>query len=364
MKEAYLHYIWITQSFNGIDLKTTSNETINIIQLGTHNKNADGPDFLFAKIQIDNIILVGHIEIHTNCKEWFHHKHHLDNNYDNVILHVVYEDDCKGKLPQIPTLELKNRLQYTSYQQWQNMTKSKDIYPCASYKTQIPEFIQLNTLYTAFIQRLDRKINSIKQNYGDLPLNDILKVLVSRVMGSVINADAFAQWTEKYWLSHPTQNQNAPNIQIKKKGVRPGSNPNRRMIQLRWIFENWELMKMEIEHISDYKVFRKQWMSRLNQNAPIPFTNFVIDNLFINALLIAIFYRADQLDDDEAKQRIVQLYDQIPAERNTTVDQWQQQLYPITSALQSQGILEWTSHACKNKQCLTCPIGHKCLQLF
>ena len=77
-----------------------------------HNTNA-GPDFLNAKIKIDNLIWAGNVENHINSSDWKKHNHQNDKANNNVILHLVYNDDNtfkteKGENPQ--TLEIKNRL--------------------------------------------------------------------------------------------------------------------------------------------------------------------------------------------------------------------------------------------------------------
>ena len=51
------------------------------------------------------------VEIHIKSSDWYVHNHENDKNYDNVILHVVWEHDTdvfrKDKTT-IPTLELKS----------------------------------------------------------------------------------------------------------------------------------------------------------------------------------------------------------------------------------------------------------------
>ena len=65
------------------------------------------------KVRIDGTIWAGNIEMHVFSSDWRKHKHQHDSAYDNVILHVVYEDDKpvldNGNIP-IPTLELKGKI--------------------------------------------------------------------------------------------------------------------------------------------------------------------------------------------------------------------------------------------------------------
>lgn len=72
----------------GAPLVTRDGTPITIESRGTFNHGA-GPDFLNARITIYNHTYCGDIEIHTDEKDWFLHKHHLDPKYNNVILHVI-----------------------------------------------------------------------------------------------------------------------------------------------------------------------------------------------------------------------------------------------------------------------------------
>mgnify|MGYP000235535560 CR=1 FL=1 len=70
-----------------------------------------GPDFFNAKIEINKQIWAGNVEIHVKSSDWYKHQHEMDENYDSVILHVVWEHDIeifRGNNDKIATLELKN----------------------------------------------------------------------------------------------------------------------------------------------------------------------------------------------------------------------------------------------------------------
>ena len=50
MKEEFLHYIWKYKLYQDSELKSTSNENIEILNQGTHNYDS-GPDFLMPKLR-------------------------------------------------------------------------------------------------------------------------------------------------------------------------------------------------------------------------------------------------------------------------------------------------------------------------
>ena len=98
MKEKLLHYIWQYQLFNNQQLKTIEGESLMVINPGFLNTN-QGPDFLSGKIKIQNTFWVGSIEIHIKSSDWDLHKHSTDNNYNNVVLHVVWNHDKNIQVP-------------------------------------------------------------------------------------------------------------------------------------------------------------------------------------------------------------------------------------------------------------------------
>src|SRR5690349_19255089 len=105
MQEEFLHYVWKMKLFSMSLLETTEGESLMIFHPGDHSQHS-GPDFTNAKIKIGDTVWAGNVEIHVRSSEWIQHKHQDDRAYDNVILHVVYEND--KQIGNIPTLELKN----------------------------------------------------------------------------------------------------------------------------------------------------------------------------------------------------------------------------------------------------------------
>lgn len=95
-KEIDLYGIWNTIFYRSMPLKTLSGSRIKVLVPGEKNKFS-GPDFRNAIIEINGSPFRGDVEIHRRMKDWYWHGHHLDKNYDKVVLHVVVEndDDCE-----------------------------------------------------------------------------------------------------------------------------------------------------------------------------------------------------------------------------------------------------------------------------
>ena len=91
MNEDFLYYLW-KYHLPGKTLTGSRKETIYIQHPGQQNYDS-GPDFFNGNINIDGTLWAGNIEIHTMSSDWYRHGHQNDPHYDNIILHVVYEDD-------------------------------------------------------------------------------------------------------------------------------------------------------------------------------------------------------------------------------------------------------------------------------
>ncbi|HUT25190.1 MAG TPA: DUF2851 family protein [Sumerlaeia bacterium] len=79
--------IWFDSLFVHRDLRTDSGHSLEILQPGRWNEE-EGPDFRDAKIRIDGRILTGNVEIHLYSSGWRQHRHHLNPEYDSVVLHA------------------------------------------------------------------------------------------------------------------------------------------------------------------------------------------------------------------------------------------------------------------------------------
>ncbi len=85
----------------GTQLTTIKNQKVIIHSVGIWNGEA-GPDFLNAKLEIDGKICIGDVEVHQKTSDWHNHKHSENKDYDNVILHIVSDNNINTSPNNIP----------------------------------------------------------------------------------------------------------------------------------------------------------------------------------------------------------------------------------------------------------------------
>jgi uncharacterized protein DUF2851 len=177
-------------------LQTTNNKDLQILGSGEHNLNS-GPDFFNAKVKIGEQLWAGNVEIHVKASDWYMHHHEKDENYDNVILHVVWNKDTevyhKNNLP-IPTLELKGFVSKKVVNHYQTLfyKKSKWI-NCENFIAGTDKFILNNWLEVLYIERLKQKSEQIDKllKHATNDWEAVLFQLLAKNFGLKVNGEAF-----------------------------------------------------------------------------------------------------------------------------------------------------------------------------
>ena len=190
MTERLLQFIWQFQYFNKGELQTTAGEEIQIIFPGNFNTN-QGPDFNDAKIRIAKTTWAGNVELHLLSSDWKKHNHHEDKNYNNVILHVVWEDDFPDY--NMPVLNLKNRIARVLLQKYEELMNAKGFIPCEKSITSVKPIILQSWKERLLAERLIRKSNVAKAflDQNNHHWEETFWWMLARNFGIKINADAF-----------------------------------------------------------------------------------------------------------------------------------------------------------------------------
>ncbi len=87
MQEAKLYSYWEYYA-NSAEIIYWNDNSLKVLHAGTLNEH-NGPDFKFARFELNGIIYQGAVEFHVEINDWYKHKHHFDPAYQDVVLHVV-----------------------------------------------------------------------------------------------------------------------------------------------------------------------------------------------------------------------------------------------------------------------------------
>lgn len=415
MKEQFLHFVWQYHRFNHHQLQTIQGQPIQIIDYGQSNPS-DGPDFLFAKIKIGKVLWVGHVEIHVHSSDWEKHQHSKDENYKNVILHVVYHHDKEIKNFQPPTLELSGLIPKSIYERFLYLEQSPHILPCQHLITDIDPSVITMFMHRLAIERLELKVQKIEALLEKHQNNfeQVAFIWLSRYFGIGSNSDAFQElstripisWLskiqdepesitalmmgsagflkylpedEKYLLNLSNQFEHFQHkwkISVlepqwwKWKMGRPSTFPSLKLAQLSKLLEKKPSV---FQLILDEKHFVKEVCSiTLNpfwdehyilqstsvnreKGISLAFANRLLINVSVPLMLAYGRY----LGDYSWTEKALDILEKLPPEKNRITKVMQGSGLINENAMDSQALLHLKNEYCDLKKCLSCQIGNK-----
>jgi len=169
---------------------TKSGKSIQIISPGIINVN-EGPDFLDFAIMLNGKVIVGDAEFHVNALDWENHKHFQDKNYDNVILHLVLNDNSNLTHPDILILD-KNDLANSK------IDKKED--DKSSYE-EIQHFALLRLLRKSTIAQKNINLHGLKKGIL-LTLKDFLLGYMSKKRRPIYSEKGIIEFLNKFEYSN------------------------------------------------------------------------------------------------------------------------------------------------------------------
>jgi hypothetical protein len=415
MNEEFLHFIWAQELFNK-ELIADTGEKVEVISTGTLNKDA-GPDFLNARIKIDNTIWAGNVEIHTDSANWEKHKHNIDKGYDSVILHVVYSNNqptvnSNGRKISTVVLDFDSEL----YEKYQKIVAGKMPVPCHRDLKKVDDFI-INMWFNSLIaERLEEKTDYLKlileltkgnweetfyialaRTFGfktnALPFEMLAKSiplkLLSKYKSDLKPLEALlfgqagffeSQAEDKYTLLLQkeyeyirTAHRLKPleNHLWKFLRLRPANFPTIRIAQFAsLVHQSQHLFSKTIEANSFDELFKlyncsvsEYWenhysFGKLSKPEKKSIGKSSVFGIFINTVIPFIFLYGKQHGNNVMTEKAIGLLEQLPAEKNHIVESWIAEGIKVNNSLQSQALLQLTSNYCISKNCLYCQIGN------
>jgi hypothetical protein len=421
MKEDLLQYIWKFQLFNRSELECTNGDKITIIQPGNHNTN-QGPDFLQGKIKIGNTTWVGNIEIHINSSHWNQHEHSNDPNYQNVILHVVWNHDIDIKDKSgsnLPTIELQSRVSNILMEKYRLLMQNPVFIPCEDQVECVDNLIIENWKQRLAAERLINKSERVLAVFNDTGLHweETFWQLIAANFGLKINSDFFHSIAQSLPLSilykHRHNIIQVESLLMGQAGLlnqilidkyasmlvkeyafyqkkyslepikgqlsflrmRPANFPTIRLAQLSMLLVKSEHLFSVIKETESVEEVRKllkvsandYWHYHYVFDAESGYKikelgKQMIDNIVINTIIPILFAYGLYHNEEKFKEKAIDWLQQISPEKNTITKGFENIGFENKNALDSQAFLHLKKEYCDEKRCLECAIGNSILK--
>ena len=417
MNERLLQYIWQFQCYNQSSLTTDEDEPLQIIHPGTFNTN-QGPDFLNAKIKIGTTTWAGSIELHINSSDWKNHKHSGDKNYNNVVLHVVWQHDVDLQLA-FPTLVLQDKVSKLLLKKYEELMKAPGFIPCQKNIHAINEITWASWKERLLVERLMTKTQQVfahlKQNNNHW--EECFWWMIAKNFGLKVNTEAFLAIAQSIPVTVLAKNKNQVHqleallfgqaglldtvfeedypkmLQkeyyfLKKKyglkairsplifmRMRPSNFPTIRLAQLAMLIHEREHLFSKIKTSTSLKLIKDLLNVTANdywhyhyvfdETAAFKKKNLgrqMTDNILINTIIPIIFAYGKHQDEETYKHKALKWLEEIKAEKNTITKGFEALGINNKNAFDSQALLQLKNEYCDKKRCLECTVGNKLIK--
>ena len=404
-------------------LQTTTGEPVEVIDAGLPNTNA-GPDFFNAKLKIGSTLWVGNIEVHTLASDWMRHGHDKDAAYDNVILHVAETVDCEVfRANGAPVPQLQLPCPDPVRQRYDELSHAEIYPPCYSILSSLPKLTVHSWLSALQVERFEQKARVIAtrlERYNN-HWEDVFFITLARNFGFGLNGDAFEAWASRLpfraidkhrddlfqveafffgqaglldeelpdadgyyrklqkefrYLQHKFElSVPMTATQWRFLRLRPGNFPHVRLAQLANLYYKERSLFSRIMEADTLEAVRKlltvtaspYWEEHFNfrkvsssrekqvgKNAQ----NLIIINTVIPFLYAYGLHKADEL----LCERATGFLESLKAEDNHIIRHWSGAGLPVSTAADSQALLQLQKEYCDKKDCLRCRFGFEYLR--
>lgn len=417
MREDFLHYLWRLARFDLRRLTTTEGEPISIQNFGIYNKDA-GPDFSAARISISGIEWAGQVEMHLRSSEWYDHRHEEDAAYENVILHVVLEEDrpvYRKNGERIPCLELKGRIPPKLINSYWRLMHNEYWISCQHQLASVSPLVVSNWISRLSVERLERQCQLFKAQLEqcDRDWETVFYRSIARSLGGKVNADAmevlarsiplrvllkhkhsllqleallfgqaglipedsedeYPQLLKREYtlLAQKYQLKQLPKAIWRYLRLRPANFPTIRIAQLARLINTsgqlfnkalaaaniQELEQMFAVELSNY--WREHYLfDKPVQRSRRKLGRSSIHSILINTVIPLLLLYGQLRGDDKYEEKAMRFLNDLPAEKNVILKNWAKLDQKPQNAADSQSLLELHRYYCSRKRCMDCAIG-------
>lgn len=402
--ERLLHYVWKHRLLPVATLTTTDGQELEVIDPGLHNRD-QGPDFFNAKVRLGGTLWAGNVEVHLRSSDWYRHGHDTDPAYNSVVLHVVGEADgevttAEGKtLPQV-RIDIPERIR----QSYDELCRTEDYPRCHRIIPSVPTLKVHQWMDALLVERLKERSEQVaaraERTGGDWERATF--VTLCRSFGFGLNGDSFERWAmriplqaagkhrddlfqvealflgmagltddvgalrgeqeaerlrqefaylqHKFSLDEPLQRSDWRFLR-----TRPGNFPSVRIMQ---IAELYHRGKVQMSRLLEAKS-----AAELQECLAVRGTTAGSRRLLIiNTVVPLLFAYGRHIGDEDICQRAVRLLEELPAENNYILRQWQACGLHVLTAADSQALIQLKRQYCDRTDCLRCRFGYEFLK--
>ena len=402
--ERLLHYVWKHKILPLKPLTTDDGQELEVIDPGLHNHD-QGPDFFNAKIRLGGTVWAGNVEVHLRSSDWYRHGHETDPAYNSVILHVVGEIDGEvttqdGKTPAQVRLDIPESIRRS----YDELCRTEDYPRCHRIIPSIPPMKAHQWMDALLVERLKERSEKVAERAertgGDWERATF--VTLSRSFGFGLNGDCFERWAMRIPLSAAGKHRDdlfqiealflgMAGLIEEVEAVR--SSREVQLLQQEFAFLRHKFSLDEPMQRSDWRFLRtrpknfpfvrilqiaelyhsgRAQMSRLLDARNIEelhgclavkgMTAASRRLLIINTVVPLLFAYGRHISDETICQRAVRLLEELPAENNYILRQWQDCGLRVASAADSQALIQLKRQYCDRIDCLRCRFGYEYLK--
>ncbi len=415
MTEALFQFIWQHSLYKVTELTTTGGEPLTIVHPGKINRDA-GPDFLEARVKVGNTTLVGNVELHLKSSDWHKHGHQGNGAYQNLILHVVYENDRASVAENTPTVALKGHIAEGVIAHYDKLMQAQGKLPCAGQLANVKDIIKEGWLSRLLAERWEEKLTDwnillenatedwrnllywrMAANFGfktnatpflllarSLPLN-----ILARHSENLLQVEAllFGQagllegmHEDEYTVSlqdeyHYLRKKYSLTPQAghlwKFMRMRPANFPTVRIAQFAALIHKSEHLFSQVIETHSVKAIEPlldvvasgYWDSHFRfgdahaNPSPKALGKSSIQNIIINTIAPIQFLYASKQGTETLREQSLALLEAVPPEKNNITAIWHEHGWDAPSAAQTQALLQLYNRYCTGRKCLSCAIG-------
>lgn len=418
MTEKLLQFIWKYRYFNHQGLELITGEPL-VVEFPGEENTHQGPDFINARIRIKEHYWIGSVELHLFSSGWVKHNHTEDQNYSNVILHVVWKRDRLDIKRNIPQLELCNRIPRLMLETYSEWMINPAFIPCERSASKTSSKTWEYWASRLIVLRLNRKMYQILRslrinhyhweeqlwwmiaaNFGN-PANSAVFESIARSIPFSLLAKHRTHFIQLEALFAGQANllendfREPFPVMLKKEYIflrkkytlpkvyekvhflrmRPENFPGVRLSQLAALCANATALFSWILQCDSILLLRKKLMVRANDYWHNHYIfekhsayrekmlgTAMCDNIIINSIIPLLYTYGKIVPDSYVLKKAIKWLEQIPAENNHLIRGWKRIGITVKKAVGSQALTELKKQYCDQRKCLECEIGKHLLK--